>query len=136
MWGGGDDPPGGRSEQKRPASPGDGQRAATPAEKKKRKTEAQKLAFESPGPAQSVPEPAMTERGVRTTRSGKRVPLPSAEELEREDVFVMREGSRAERALDLAKQLGHQVAPAEYGDGSEHADDSGSGLNASAVLRS
>ena len=103
-------------------------------EEKRRKTEAQNLTFQSPGRGlQSVAEPTLLEAGVRTTRSGRRIELASAEQIEREDVFTEREGSLAERVLDLARQLKSQVMGEEDGGGSEHEDKSESGLTALAA---
>ena len=75
---------------------------------KRRARAENQLAFGSPGTAQSV-APELLHSDVRTTRSGKRFSLPFAAEVERDNVFVIREGSRAERALDLAMQLKKRV---------------------------
>jgi hypothetical protein len=68
-----------------PASPTQHIFAKKLVSEKRRKAEAHNLAFQSPGRGfQSVAEPALMEAGVRTTRSGKRIELPSAEQIERE----------------------------------------------------
>jgi ATPase subunit of ABC transporter with duplicated ATPase domains len=103
-------------------------------EEKRRKTEAQNLTFQSPGRGlQSVAEPTLLETGVRTMRSGRRIEQASAEQIEREEGVTEREGSRAERVLDLARQLKSQVMGEEDGGGNEHEDKSESGLNALAA---
>ena len=95
----------GRDLGKRPRDEGETKDAAA---KHRARTEKQ-LAFGSPGTAQSVAQPELLDSDVRTTRSGKRFSLPFAAEVERDDIFVIGEGSRAERALDLAMQLKERV---------------------------
>ena len=94
----------GRDLGKRPRDEVESEDAAV----KRRARAENQLAFGSPGTAQSV-APELLHSDVRTTRSGKRFSLPFAAEVERHDVFVIGEGSRAERALDLAMQLKKRV---------------------------
>ena len=96
---------------KRPASshPPEDDNAERPKWKKTERVTKQ-LSFDSPGAAQSVAQEQLLDSGVRTTRSGKKVKLPSiADEIEHEDVFELGEGSLAERALHLAKQFKDRV---------------------------
>ena len=103
---------------KRPATPEASHVAeeARASAEKRRRTEAKRLDYSNPGEKQSTVRPELMETGVRTTRSGKKIPVMTAEEIEHEDVFQVRDGSLAERTLDIARQLKNQVAGEEDGD--------------------
>ena len=126
----GGDPPtasmgdnGKRAMGKRPATPEANPLAeAARSAEKRRKTEAARLAYSNPGEKQSTSIPRLMEPSVRTTRSGKKIPVMTAEEIEHEDVFQVRDGSLAEKTLDLARQLKNHVVGEEDGDGSEMED--------------
>ena len=97
---------------------------------KRKKTDraTKQLSFDSPGAAQSVAQEGLMDFGVRTTRSGKKIPLPTiTEEIEHTDVFELREGSRVERGLHLAKQLKDRVRGFERED--EEESEAGSGAS-------
>ena len=120
---------------KRPATPEASHVAeeARASSEKRRRSEAKRLDYSNPGEKQSTARPELMETGVRTTRSGKKIPVMTAEEIEHEDVFQVCDGSLADRTLDLARQLKNQVAGEEDGDGSEIDDGSESGLDAPAA---
>ena len=112
-----------RAMGKRPATPEANPLAeAARSAEKRRKTEAARLAYSNPGEKQSTSIPRLMEPSVRTTRSGKKIPVMTAEEIEHEDVFQVRDGSLAEKTLDLARQLKNHVVWGEDGDGSEMED--------------